>query len=788
MPTDWKQKLAWVLRDLPDESLDLLQLSSHRSALLGGEDVETDLGAHGQWLHSSADRVPFPKGKAGSPVKVDWAASPEVTHPTAKQRKVLEQVDLDVVRQQVSALVAEASKRYGGDARRLFWWLWRYLPERLAGASEELGGMAVRIPADPRLPNLSVWHRMGFDAALVGAGPSPCFLVVQALPTTPALRDAASLGDVWAASAIDAELMWRSMLPVIEELGPEAVLAPTGYGHPRVDAWLADQGVTSSDEAGAPSPSERMVGDLPQQFVALVPSDRAREIGEACKERFNRAWLEMASKVRDELVAQGWAAPSDEAWASIWARQTSRAWEVTWTAVAWGEDSTGAGSLLPKQEVSALEKWARVQEDAAGLDEAWPGIYFGLWYDAAVAAAGARRQMGSVSVPCEPDRPCTACGCREALHGGTVESDDAAVAEFWELIAGPGGKAGGEVCQGESLCAVCTMRRMAAKVGIVADSDVLGSLVSSARSYAVVWFGLDQPGMLQRGGKELKHAATLADCVHSSLSKSFTKRARSHVKEILDSAPPLGPARQMAVQEARQTFLSATLPTVLHQFGAVAVHVGDGDLVSVVPVEHAYGFVRALRDRIREPFVQVDTPSGRRWGIHVGPQYPCSGLIAMVPAAEVVGPLWEDCRALLGKVARAALDGDALVVLRRGAGEPERLYAARWDDLPASLDVVLRAVPDPAIRTRMVDALWPVAPALANSDLDKASSTARAHLVRNALQDAGIPMEGADVDVGAMARAVCQLVDHRVRLSNGLEEGHALDGLRVATSLRGVDR
>ena len=173
MSTDWNQKLAWVLRDLPDPNFDLLQLSGHRSNLLGDTNVEIDVGPRGEWLASSADRVPFPKGKAGERVRVDWAAHPEVTHPVAKQRYTSAAIDLDATRKLVGELLEEAAKRFDRDARRMLLWMWRYLPDRLAAADGGPGPVAAQIPADPRLPNLSVWQRLAFDAALAGASPSP---------------------------------------------------------------------------------------------------------------------------------------------------------------------------------------------------------------------------------------------------------------------------------------------------------------------------------------------------------------------------------------------------------------------------------------------------------------------------------------------------------------------------------------------------------------------------------------------------------------------------------------
>jgi hypothetical protein len=780
--TDWNQKLAWALRDLPDPNFDLLQLSAHRSALLGTADVTLDVGPRADWVASSADRVPFPSGTSAARAQVDWAAHPEVTHPIAKLHHAVEPIDLEAARKVVGELLAECATRFDRDARRTLLWMWRYLPERLASAAGGPGPIASQIPADPRLPNLSVWQRLSFDTALAAASPAPTFLVLQITPPDAALGEATTLEDLWVISNTAAELAWQTLLPILETLGPASVLSPSLRFHPKADAWLAEQGVTASEEVTPPAPCPAVAGCLPSLIVALVPADQAKELGEACKKKFDEAWSRAVGAVRDKLVKAKWVKQGNEAWTSTWSRQTSRAWEMHWTAVGWGDDSTGAGSLLPKQDVTVLEKWARVHEDATGLEDPWPGIFYGLWFSAALTASSARQRLGSVSVLSEPAPPCTSCGHREALHDGNGEGTE--VDAFWKPIVGPKGKASGAVQPGESLCAVCTMRRMAGAVGEVSVPKGLGALGGTDDTYALVVFSLDQPLALLRGGKDLKQVATLADSVHGELDKTFTKRARAQVKEILDTPPYLGPARHLAVQEALDDFLSA-MPALLEKFGAFALQATDREVIVVAPSSQAYGLVRALRTQQQEGFVEVATASGKRLASRAGALATSSGVVAIVPRSEVPGALLQDCRALLQDVARGPLGGDALVIMRRSRHEEERVFAARWNDLAASMDVLLQAVPTRSKLHCLAQEMANVAPALSNIDLDKTSPSARASLAAGAIEELGL---GADQDYETLARAVCQIVDHCVRLPGGTEENHALDGLHIAASLCGADQ
>ena len=848
MSTDWTQKLAWALRDFPDPNLDLLELSRHRAALLGTLDagaaeataevteevaveapagatadassegpveaaadpnVDTaaeapadavaevsaeapveaaakapmDVGARADWVTCSADRVPFPSGASASRAQVDWASHPEVTHPIVKQRYRVDAFDLEATRRLVGELMTECAARFDHDARRMLMWIWRYLPERLASAAGGPGAMASVLPADPRMPNLSVWQRVSFDTALAAAQPSPTFLVLQISPSDGALGEVATLEDLWVASSMATEFAWQALVPILELLGPASILSPSLRCHPKLDAWLAEQGVTSSEGTVPPAMSAAVAGWMPSTVVALVPGDRVKELGEACTARFDACRSRVVDAVREKLENAGWAKSDQEVWSGVWSRQARRSWQAHWTAVAWSDDSSGAGSLLPKQEVTTQEKWNSVHEEAAGFDDPWPGFFYGLWLSAACTASSARQAIETAHVSSEPSPLCTACGHREALHGDNGHVGEA-MESFWKSIVGSAGCSSGAVRVGESLCAVCAMRRMAGVTGDVLVPEGYRSIVRDDE-YAMVVMSLDQPQVLLRGGKELKQAATAADCVHSELDKTFVKRSRAQVKEILDTPPVLGPARHLSVQEALDGPLQM-LPSVLAQHGAFAVHATSGELVMVAPAGRAYALAKAMRAYHQEAFLRVPTDSGERLALCPGALATVSAVVAIVPRQVSAGMLLDDCRAVLQQVARRSLGGDAIVFHKRHDHEPNRVLAAHWSDLQPSLDTLLEQMPSRRAFCELTREMVAIASALSNPDLDKVSPTARTSLMLSAIE--GLGLGETEQDRQVVARSVCQLVDHCVRFPGGVEESHALDGLYVAASLCGADQ
>lgn len=818
MSIDFKQKLAWVLRDLPDSNLDLLALAQHRGSVAADAEQATSCGGREQWLTSAADRVPFVVSGASSRAEVNWAAHPELTHPLAKARFQAEPFDLEQSQKIVKQLLSEASEKCNQDPRRILLWMWRFLPERLANTTGGPGAIATQFAADPRLPNVSVWQRIAFDCALFSACPAPSFLTLQLCGSTELLETCGTERDLFNACSIMAQLMWQAMLPIMEQLGPTAFVSPSLLRHPRVDDWLREQGV--SDDAVAPAGKDGsteqntapIADDLPTTIVALVPSELVAQLGEACVARFNEACEKMRDAVREHISKAGWIKAGNKTFGAVWDRQTQDVWRLCWTAVPWADDSSGAGSLLAKSEVLLQEKWARVQEDAAGLDDSVPGIFYGLWYQASVAAARTRENMAVAAVMCEPNPACTACGCRQALHDKKPDPAGLSVQAFWQQLTADKGKARGDVASDEMLCSVCAIHRMADVAGQVRlpaafstgsttaakpkKTSKKGKIEQFADDVAVIVMGLDQPGLLLRGTKEIKSAPTIGENVHSALEASFVRRARSHVKEILESPAVLGPARHIAVQQILADFATTTAASLLQQHGAVVLQLTDRQLIALAPVTQAYKLVCAVREAQQDPFVILESegkPKVKRLALRPGPLATSSAVVALVPKSDVLGSVLSDCLLALQEVARDSLGGDSVVIMRRHAQQPSRVFAARWQQLAGSMDAVLKLVSADKMSS-VIDALGSIVAAISNADLDKASVDARAELTLRVLQPLDLPSE----KLPELAAAICQLIDQCVALAAypctladfdvAVDLSHTLDGLHIAASLSGADQ
>lgn len=757
MSTEWNNKLALALRDAADPAYEILPTASLRGALVATDPEAAPNAAEARhtWLTSAPDRGP---ASLLAQVTSTWTETGEVTHPLTAERRTFGTLDPSVLREKATALAAEAAKRFD-DSRRRWLWVWRYFADRLAS---EVGAAAHMLPADPRMPDLSVWSRISLDGALATATPSPVFFVAHLEPsifdTATPPPDRALLPSL----SLRSHLAWEMALAVIEQLGPDAVLSPSLRHHPRCDEWLAGQKVTAKKgDKVAASPA---FASFPSSFVALVPQARAAEVGDACKARLRTAWEAVAAAGLEKLKASG-VSVKDKTFAAVWERQVAGAWQGGWVGVPWLDDSTGAGGLLGKADVSAHEKWAKLHQDASGLEDPWPGVYFGLWYLGALAASDARRQRMSTARVVEPGPRCTSCGQHEALHEGAAADRETAARELWGKVRGSA--AGAEiVAEGEMLCACCVSARAWAAAPPRAESD------------AVVVFGLDQAAAIRRGGKELKQGATVADLLHSAGSDAAGK-ARGATKELLESISVLGPARLTAFEGAAQTLALHTIPRLVADAGGTMLYADSDEQIAIVASDRALELVKKVREASRQGFVEV---SGRT-AIQPGASAMVSAAVVAGTAGSRLSHMTRVARSLVQGLGRDSLGGDALVLAMVGSDGERQVLGLKGQEIEATLGSLVASFPSAARWQSLAAALRGIRPALVNADIDKVSPDGRAVLIRDALGRAGIAVNGG-ANEDDTARALCVLIDKAVAQAEG-EAQRAMDGLEVAARFAG---
>ncbi|RMG30418.1 MAG: type III-B CRISPR-associated protein Cas10/Cmr2, partial [Gammaproteobacteria bacterium] len=296
--------------------------------MLGGlPDADEVLVKRADWWAAAADRPQWPRDFAG---RVRWTDKPVLVHPISgeeydlQEHGRLEETDPDSIAARSLEHFRRLHEACEGDLRKTLLAFWRFGPELDEDEdNEKLGALWTQLPADSRVPDHSIWEHLDLVSAFAGAFAGDArgevaLLTMTIGPVQPFIAAARSTSDLWAGSHLLSRLAWETMRPLIEALGPDAVLFPRLRGIPQVDLWLIEQGVPSrlfgkASWKGSASADENplFAAALPNRFVALVPAGRARELAESSTQAV-RDWIRAKGREALERLLEAAGEPVDD--------------------------------------------------------------------------------------------------------------------------------------------------------------------------------------------------------------------------------------------------------------------------------------------------------------------------------------------------------------------------------------------------------------------------------------------------------------------------------------------
>lgn len=322
---DWHELLRVWLHDPVDKALDIrgheARAARYASRALGWDVTSREIKSSaslGDQLAAIAERIPMPT--AG--YKGERAVGPEdgrieVRHPVSAQADVLEGLALDEngVLETIDGIVAGLPD----DPRLRFLALWRLLPERLEG-------ILARLPADTRVPDHTLIQHADIASGLWASSRSRgrAYLSISVGPVQSFIAAARSVRDLWSGSAILSWLTFQGILPVLEQLGPTALVYPALRGNPLMDLWLRGQ-AGLENIVPLPSKKSRRSPSIPNRFVALIPGEQ-ESLADACTEQVYGAWRDLAGDVCARL--DSYLVELDRDWAVRWQAQVEHFFEV----------------------------------------------------------------------------------------------------------------------------------------------------------------------------------------------------------------------------------------------------------------------------------------------------------------------------------------------------------------------------------------------------------------------------------------------------------------------------
>ena len=480
---DWHKLLCVWLHDPVDKALDIrgheVRAARYASRALGwgvtSKAIKYSSASLGDQPAAIAERIPMPT--AG--YKGERAVGPEdgrleVRHPVSAQADVLGGLALDEngVIETIDGVVAELPD----DPRSRFLALWRLLPERL---EETLA----RLPADTRVPDHTLIQHADIASGLWASGArGRAYLSLSVGPVKDFIAAARSVRDLWSGSAILSWLTFEGIRPVLETLGPTALVYPALRGNPLMDLWLRSQ-----DGLGNivpfPSKESRRAPSIPNRFVALVPwgpkGSEAKAMAQACDEAVRTAWQCLAKQVYrslDEALSE-----IDPYWALRWQEQVDSFFEVRTSVLSESERDTSdeALSRLLGGKDAFNDIWidsAKVRGLAGAIPRNERPSYnqqsAGRWQaqlEASARLMEAQRSIRHVppqSAANENSPPkCSLLGSYEQM--GPVELNDSR--DFWEKAADKVNVEGVRLRPRERFCAIALCKRFAAPATFVRE-------------------------------------------------------------------------------------------------------------------------------------------------------------------------------------------------------------------------------------------------------------------------------------------------------------------------------
>lgn len=445
----WNRKLAFYLHDPPDKAL---AIPGHEERARGLRELfhlpapDEGLWQRADGVASGLDRAWLPgydpaTEKSGA---VDFCLAPKLTHPVSLTPAMNLAGPLPeakeifpVVQEKFQEAQRPLEEAFPGQPARLaparFHLVHHALREILARTPEaRLGGLWLRLPADTRLPDHSIWQHCALTSALATCyAESPqrkaSLLVFSLTPVQDFLLRARKLRDFWTGSLLLSWLAFEGIRQVIYYLGSDHVLYPSLVGQPLVNGLL-NQECGIPKEWLKPQPEDaKGVATLPNKFVCLVPGGREGEVAEKIKQGIQEAWESLGQGTL-KLVT-GITQKADAYVKEQFARQFKHFWDLHWAAAPLLEDAAQESFrvLLPetvwKPSVDFRQK-AKGRELKYARDGRGEEGYYGPSHALVQAFLAAGKTRREDYRPPEPGIKCDLYGDLEILRYEWRDGDD----------------------------------------------------------------------------------------------------------------------------------------------------------------------------------------------------------------------------------------------------------------------------------------------------------------------------------------------------------------------------
>ena len=483
---DWEELLLVYMNDPVDKAVDLrgheTRAARYASRALGREVDRSEINdsaALADRLAAITERIPMPTEGAGG----ERAVGPEngrleIRHPVSAEPLTLDGLAVD---EQAVLDVIDDIVRDLESPRQRYLALWRLLPEKLG---QRLGTAFVRQPADARVPDHTLFHSADIASGIWASRADAnggAYLSLSLGPVQPFIAAARTVRDLWSGSAILSQLTFQGLAPVLERLGPTALVFPALRGGPLMDLWLRRH-AGLGDRVELPSSSARSSPSIPNRFLALVPwgpdGRDGHAMAELCADAVRAAWRRLSEDVRAGLDPVLTAI--DPEWARRWKGQAEQFFDVRTSVVperplndgylaslicgAGSFDTVWPAAAAVRGLAAAIPEGERPRHDQTSSGR-WQAQ---LEVSARLAEANAVRHVPMSDLSMPSPAKCSLLGSFEQMGPARLEDGR----RFWDEARKGLKISGVRLRAGERFSAVALCKRFAAPATLARELDL----------------------------------------------------------------------------------------------------------------------------------------------------------------------------------------------------------------------------------------------------------------------------------------------------------------------------
>ena len=272
------------------------------------------------------------------------------------------------------------------DSKKVFWWLWRCLPEKVCQVFDD---SLLLMPAETRIPDASIWHHTSMTAALSGALAgydlttqeisdrwsndkklSHAYLVTFSFtPVQELIKASRKMRDFWAGSWLLHYLSAKVCWELAKIYGPDSFLYPSLFQQPLIDYWLREEWSEFKD-LKPPKGEQLLTAGFPNVVVMILPKDRVNAAMQTAQQILKAEWQYLGQEVLTLLQKERHWMPGLQQTDKAWAGWLEAQWQTYWAAMPIGkEGETLKDTEILRNQESDRSPWVNTQNTTYNLSD-----------------------------------------------------------------------------------------------------------------------------------------------------------------------------------------------------------------------------------------------------------------------------------------------------------------------------------------------------------------------------------------------------------------------------------